>query len=101
MQGQYQQSDLRLKDNIREIGDAIGKLCRLRGVSFDWRSGEGGKTIGLIAQDVEAALPEAVTEGPDGWKGINSASVIALVVQAVKEQQAMIDELRAGLPAKG
>ena len=101
MQGQYQQSDLRLKDNIREIGDAIGKLCRLRGVSFDWRSGEGGKTIGLIAQDVEAALPEAVTEGPDGWKGINSASVIALLVQAVKEQQAMIDQLRAGLPAKG
>lgn len=92
-------SDLRLKDNIREIGDAIGKLKLLRGVSFDWRA--GGQAVGLIAQEVEAALPDAVSLGPEGWKGIDTTAVIALLVQAVKEQQAMIDQLRAGLPAKG
>jgi hypothetical protein len=92
-------SDLRLKDNIREIGDAIGKLKLLRGVSFDWRA--GGQAVGLIAQEVEAALPDAVSPGPEGWKGIDTTAVIALLVQAVKEQQAMIDEMRAGLPAKG
>ena len=91
-------SDLRLKDNIREIGDAIGKLKLLRGVSFDWRA--GGQAVGLIAQEVEAALPDAVSPGPEGWKGIDTTAVIALLVQAVKEQQAMIDEMRAGLPAR-
>jgi hypothetical protein len=67
-------------------------------VHFDWRS--GGRSVGLIAQDVEAVLPAAVTEGPDGWKGINPTGVIALLVEAVKEQQATIDELRAALPAR-
>ncbi len=99
-----QVSDQRLKDNVREIADALGKLRGLRGVSFDWRANApacaGSRAAGLIAQDVEAVLPQAVCEGPEGWKGIDTTAVIALLVQAIKEQQAMIDELRAALPAK-
>ena len=94
----HSSSDLRLKDNIREIGDALGRLSLLRGVSFDWCA--GGKAVGLIAQEVEAVLPDAVAEGPEGWKGIDTTAVIALLVQAVKEQQTMIDELRAALQGR-
>lgn len=95
MQGQYQQSDQRLKCNIREIGEALPRLGRLRGVSFNWKSDTSTEVLGLLAQDVEAVLPQAVGEGPDGWKGIDTTAVLALLVQAVKEQQAMIDALRA------
>lgn len=98
MQGQYQQSDLRLKCNIQEIDQALPRLSQLRGVSFNWRSDTSREALGLLAQDVEAVLPQAVSEGPDGWKGIDTSAVVALLVQAVKEQQAMIDDLRSTLP---
>ncbi len=95
--GSLSGSDLRLKENVRPLENATASLGKLRGVHFDWRS--GGRSVGLIAQEVEAVLPDAVAVGPDGWKGINPTGVIALLVEAVKEQQAMIDELRAALPA--
>ena len=81
----------------REIGEALPRLGRLRGVSFNWKSDTSTEVLGLLAQDVEAVLPQAVGEGPDGWKGIDTTAVLALLVQAVKEQQAMIDALRASL----
>ena len=99
-----QVSDRRLKDNVREIGDALSKLSRLHGVHFDWRdgapSGAGRPAAGLIAQDVEAVLPEAVAQGPDGWKGIDTTAVLALLVQAVKEQQVLIQRLRDELATR-
>lgn len=98
MQGQYQQSDQRLKCNIHEIGEALPRLSQLRGVSFNWKSDTSREVLGLLAQDVEAVLPQAVSEGPEGWKGIDTSAVVALLVQAVKEQQAMIEALRNALP---
>ncbi|HMW51541.1 MAG TPA: tail fiber domain-containing protein [Rhodocyclaceae bacterium] len=99
-----QVSDRRLKDNVREIGDALDKLSRLHGVHFDWRegapSGVGRPAAGLIAQDVEGVLPEAVALGPDGWKGIDTTAVLALLVQAVKEQQVLIQRLRDELATR-
>ncbi|HRH74545.1 MAG TPA: tail fiber domain-containing protein, partial [Zoogloea sp.] len=96
--GSFSGSDLRLKKNIHGLENATAALRLLRGVRFDWRS--GGQSVGLIAQEVEAVLPEAVTEGPDGWKGINPTAVIALLVEAMKEQQLMIDALRAAPAAR-
>ncbi|MBL8459239.1 MAG: tail fiber domain-containing protein [Zoogloea sp.] len=96
--GSFSGSDLRLKKNIHGLENATAALRLLRGVRFDWRS--GGQAIGLIAQEVEAVLPEAVTDGPDGWKGINPTAVIALLVEAMKEQQLMIDALRAASAAR-
>ena len=96
--GAFSGSDLGLKENIHPLKNATAALGKLRGVHFDWRS--GGRSVGLIAQEVEAVLPDAVAVGPDGWKGINPTGVIALLVEAVKEQQALIDELRAALPAR-
>jgi hypothetical protein len=85
-------SDLRLKENIHPLENATAALRLLRGVHFDWRS--GGQSVGLIAQEVEAVLPDAVAEGPDGWKGINPRRHRP-AGRGREGAAAMIDELRA------
>ena len=92
-----QPSDSRLKDNLTPITNPVDKIKSLRGVEFDWNSGEhvGTHDVGLIAQDVEAVLPEAVTTQEDGYKNLAYTKVIPLLVEAMKEQQAMIEALRA------
>jgi hypothetical protein len=92
-----QPSDSRLKDNITPISTPVEKIKSLRGVEFDWNSGEhvGTHDVGLIAQDVEAVLPEAVTTQEDGYKNLAYTKVIPLLVEAMKEQQTMIEALRA------
>ena len=92
-----QPSDSRLKDNLTPITNPVDKIKSLRGVEFDWNSGEhvGTHDVGLIAQDVEAVLPEAVTTQEDGYKNLAYTKVIPLLVEAMKEQQTMIEALRA------
>jgi hypothetical protein len=92
-----QPSDSRLKDNLTPITNPVDKIKSLRGVEFDWNSGEqvGTHDVGLIAQDVEAVLPEAVTTQEDGYKNLAYTKVIPLLVEAMKEQQAMIEALKA------
>jgi len=107
-------SDARLKANVREITGALGMIDRLRGVRFDWRppaAREIGKDLELpvsqpqfrfIAQEVEKVAPEAVSApraGPDGVYGVKEESLVPILVEAVKEQQAEIKELRAELAA--
>lgn len=90
-----QASDERKKDNITIISNPIEKVKQLRGAEFDWNSGvnEGTHDVGLIAQDVEAVLPEAVTTQEDGYKNLAYTKVIPLLVEAMKEQQATIENL--------
>ena len=92
-----QPSDSRLKDNITPISTPVEKIKALSGVEFDWNSGEqvGTHDVGLIAQDVEAVLPEAVTTQEDGYKNLAYTKVIPLLVEAMKEQQTMIEALKA------
>ena len=88
-------SDIRKKDNIVEIDDAVAKVKAIRGVTFDWKDGSGSSG-GIIAQEVEAVLPTLVKEGAD-HKTVIYNGLIGLLVQAVKEQQAQIDELKSKL----
>ena len=76
-------SDERLKTNIENIKDPLEVLSHLEGVKFNWIS-DGSNDVGLIAQDVERCLPEAVHEN-DGVKSVNYNGVIGLLVEAVKE----------------
>jgi len=107
-------SDARLKTNVRQITDALDIVERLRGVRFDWRAPEarevgkdltlpvGEPQIGFIAQEVEKAVPEAVSApkpGPDGVYGVKEESLVPILVEAVKEQQVEITELRAEVAA--
>ena len=95
----YVSSDKRLKDNIKNIANPLEKLEKLNGVEFDWNDKQDlykGHDIGVIAQEVEEVLPEIVETREDGHKAVKYDRMVALLIEAVKEQQQQIDELRKG-----
>ena len=94
--GWYNDSDRRLKKNIEKIPDALEKLNNLRGVNFEWRDTENhfkGLQMGFIAQEAKEVIPEVV-EKKGEYYSMQYAPITALLVEAVKEQQKMIDELK-------
>ena len=76
-------SDERLKTNIRRIEDPLEVISHLEGVKFNWIA-DGSDDVGLIAQDVERCLPEAVNEIND-VKSVNYNGVVGLLVESIKE----------------
>jgi len=102
----YYSSDERLKENILPIDNALGKLRQLKGVMFDWkddvvagRGGEDGYFVrkhdtGVIAQEVEAVLPEVVAEHPDGFKAVRYEKLAGLIIQAINELADQVDALK-------
>jgi hypothetical protein len=87
-------SDRKLKKNITTIENALEKVEKLRGVDFVWKKNEK-KDIGFIAQEVEKILPELVSEMPNEIKAVQYGNIIPLLVEAIKEQQKEIDELKS------
>ena len=87
-------SDERLKENVHTIENALEKVSALRGVTFDFKE-DKQKQIGFIAQEVEEVIPEAVGERPDGYKGVAYGNLVGLLVEAIKEQQEQINQLKA------
>lgn len=96
--GDYQKfSDARFKTNVRTFADALEIVKRLRGVTFNWQPelNKGADAqVGFIAQEVEAVLPSLVSTDRDGYKSVAYANAVPLLVEAVKEQQKQIDELK-------
>jgi len=100
----YASSDKRLKENIRPIPWAVDKVKQINGVYFDWIPlseeeektihGNKGHDIGVIAQEIEAILPELVTTRDNGYKAVKYEKIVALLIEAIKEQQGEIDELK-------
>ena len=84
-------SDLRLKSNIEVIDDSLAKVMSLRGVNFDMN---GERSTGVIAQELEVVLPEAVRDNEDGMKSVAYGNIVGLLIEAIKEQQKQINELR-------
>ena len=88
------ESDIRLKKDVRTISGALDKVLALRGVNFTWK--ENGKpSVGLIAQEVEKVFPELVSG--DDEKGVQYGNLVAPLIEAVKEQQKIINNLEARL----
>ncbi len=87
-------SSQRWKTNVRTIDHAMDKVAQLRGVYFDWQ-GQGKHDIGLIAEEVGRVVPEVVDYEANGTDATALAydRLVALLVEAVKEQQARIDGL--------
>ena len=77
-------SDRRLKSNIQPITSALDKVCKLSGNTFH-RDDLDMEQAGVIAQELQAVLPESVLEGDDGMLSVSQAGVVALLVEAVKE----------------
>jgi hypothetical protein len=93
-------SDERNKDIIETISDAANKVSTLRAVIGKYKTDEEGtRRSFLIAQDVQKVLPEAVDATNPEKLGVAYTETIPLLVAAIQEQQAMINELKAEVAA--
>jgi len=92
-----QNSDIRIKENVVEIDDCISKVQAMRGVYYNRTDFNTEVTkVGVIAQEVEAVLPELILENEDdGLKSVAYSELTAVLINAVKEQQAMIEDLKS------
>ena len=92
----YNDSDIELKSNVKTIDNALNKIVKLRGVNFEWKDKENrpkGLQIGLVAQEVKDIIPEVV-EKKGEYYSLATANLVALLIEAVKEQQEQIKGLK-------
>lgn len=89
-------SDERAKDDITPITGALDKVQQLGGYSFTLKATDE-KSSGVIAQEVQKVMPELVQEGADGLLSVQYGNMVGLLIEAIKEQQAQIDELKQKL----
>jgi hypothetical protein len=95
----YSTSDIRLKENIKPIENAIEKIRKISGNTYDWKSelkdvhGYEGNDVGVIAQEVESVLPQLVQDRDNGYKAVKYDKLVALLIEGIKEQQIKIDNL--------
>ena len=102
----FSTSDKRLKENIKPLDNALNKIKKINGVEFDWKElteeekktihGNKGHDVGVIAQEIEEVLPEVVTTRDSGYKAVKYEKIVPLLIQAIKEQQQQIEELKNG-----
>jgi hypothetical protein len=95
----FYSSDKRLKENISPLSDSLEKISKIRGVEFDWKKNEEihpneGHDVGVIAQEIEKVLPEVVTTRDSGYKAVKYEKIVPLLIEAIKELKAEIDELK-------
>lgn len=86
-------SDERLKNNVKTIENALEKTCQMRGVTF---TKDGVNGIGVIAQEVQAILPEVVIESSDDNKTLSVAygNIVGVLIEAIKELKTEVDALK-------
>jgi hypothetical protein len=116
--GTIYSSDRNLKKNISPISGSLQKVLNLQGVTYEWKSDAelgsanmrksvsgkesesrsfnfpSGLQLGVIAQDVEKILPELVHTDADGLKSVDYVKMIPLLIEAIKDQQKQIEELK-------
>ena len=105
----YASSDRRLKEDIRNIDNALGKVRSLNGVYFNWTQSyiekHGGEDemfirrgdTGIIAQEVEEVLPEIVATRPDGFKAVRYEKMVGLFIEAIKELDDKVELIKKHL----
>ena len=84
----FNSSDKRLKDNIVTIGSPLQKIGRIGGYEFDWNENQHvyrGHDVGVIAQEIEEVIPEAVKDRDGGYKGVQYDKIIPLLIEGIKE----------------
>jgi hypothetical protein len=95
-------SDRRFKENFSQIDGALNKIQQLSGLYYDWKveafpekQFTQDRQIGLIAQEVEALFPEMVRTDNQGYKSVNYGRMTPVLIEAIKEQQDEISQLKA------
>jgi len=105
-------SDVRKKENITTVTDALAKVSQLRGVEFKWKELHGGKEdMGLIAQEVETVLPKLIKDSPDPigaakenedgtpMKMMNYNGLFSVMVEAIKDLKTKVETLETKVAA--
>jgi hypothetical protein len=87
-------SDMRMKEDIKPIGNAISKVRKLDGVTFDMN---GKRGTGLVAQQVEDVLPEVVHKDANGMRMVDYGNIVGLLVEAIKEMDVKKSKKTKGL----
>jgi hypothetical protein len=95
----FSSSDIRFKENIKVIENPIEKIKKISGNTYDWKEenkiehGYEGNDVGVIAQEIEAVLPQLVQTRESGFKAVKYDKLVALLIEGIKEQQIQIDNL--------
>lgn len=87
-------SDIRLKENLNIIENPLEKVLKVNGYTYNM-IGHKERMTGVIAQELEQVLPEAVNETDKGIKSVAYGNVIGLLIEAIKEQNKEIEKLKA------
>jgi hypothetical protein len=95
----YYTSDSRLKTKIESITGALDKVSKLDGITFNWNEQADGKDqtrreAGIIAQQIQEVLPEAVAERENGMLAVRYEQIVPLLIEAIKELKAEVDFLK-------
>ncbi len=96
-----QSSDIRLKQNIIPLHNSLSNVIKLQGINYYWNkemsevaNSSSEMQTGLSAQEVEKVYPELVKNASNGYKSVNYIGLIPVLIEAIKEQQNQIDELK-------
>jgi hypothetical protein len=89
-------SDERIKENIEVIPDALDKVNSLQGYTFDRTDIDLPRQTGVIAQEVEKVLPEAVSTDPTGIKSVAYGNMVGLLIEAIKELTERLERVEGG-----
>jgi len=99
--GTWSTSDRRFKKNIIGIDQALNKICAIEGVKYEWKKDEfkdkgfsEGQHYGVIAQDLEKVIPEAVSTDSEGYKAVSYNDLVPVLIEAVKALKAENEELK-------
>ncbi len=100
--GSWSSSDARFKKNILPVYNSLERIVKIRGTSFEFRNDEfrdyqfdEGTQYGFIAQELEGVFPEVVKTESNGFKSVNYNGMIPVLVEAVKDQQKIINDLKS------
>lgn len=97
-------SDIRLKENVKDIENSLEKVLNIRGVTYNYKKQENNKVyIGVIAQEIEKILPEVVSESynpseidsEDKIKTVSYIEIVPVLIEAIKEQNKIIEDLKS------
>ncbi|MFZ1529990.1 MAG: tail fiber domain-containing protein [Ferruginibacter sp.] len=91
-----QNSDARLKKNITPLGNMLSLVGKLNGYSYNWKEASRDNTeqIGLLAQELQELLPQLVKEDDKGTLSVNYSGMVPVLLEAIKEQQKQIEEMK-------
>lgn len=93
-------SDIRFKENIEPIGDALEKINALSGFTYTMKGDDSGREYaGVSAQAVQEVLPQVVAEDDDGKLSVAYGNMVALLIEGMKDQQKIIEDLEMRIEA--